>query len=168
MSKISLSLAFVLFSFIAFSQQKIASTREFSIEENNKTLFVVSIDQLDSLPAKSIGNISTVNHKGEIKGTRKNVKGILLRDVLRELKFNVSKPKELFKYYFVLEATDNYMAVLSYNEIFNADNIFIITESNGVVIKQSNDRIEILSLSKPGLGHIYIKGLTKLILKKAD
>lgn len=168
MNKTSLSLAFVLFSFIAFSQQKIASTSEFSIEENNKTLFAVSIDQLDSLPAKSIGNISTVNHKGEIKGTRKNVKGILLKDVLRKLSLEVSKPKELFKYYFVLEATDGYKAVLSYNEIFNADNIFIITESNGVVIKQSNDGIEILSLSKPGLGHIYIKGLMKLIVKRAD
>lgn len=168
MSRISLSLAFVLFSFIGLSQQKIASTNQFSIEENNKTLFTVSIDQLNNLPVKSIGDISTLNHKGEIKGIRQNVKSILLKDVLRKLSLEVSKPKELFKYYFVLEATDGYKAVLSYNEIFNADNIFIITESNGVVIKQSNDRIEIFSLSKPGVGHIYIKGLMKLILKKAD
>lgn len=168
MLKTGWSLVLFLISLTGFCQQKIESSDKFLIEENNKTVSVISIDQLDSLPAKSIGDISTLNHKGETKSIRKNVKGILLKDVLRQTTLNASKLKELFKFYFVLEATDHYKAVLSYNEIFNADNIFLITESNGVVIRQSNDRIEILSLNKPGAGHIYIKGLMKLIIKKAD
>lgn len=88
--------------------------------------------------------------------------------MLGQISFNVSKPKELHKYYFVLEATDNYRAVLSYNEIFNTDNLYIITESNGVSIQQSHDRIEIIALSKPGVGHIYMKGLMRLIADKVD
>ena len=161
-------LVLVLFSVIGFSQQKIQSTNQFSIELANKTIFTVSLDQLNGLAAKSIGDLSTVNHKGEIKGTRRNVKGVPLKDLLGKLNLVVSKPKDLFKYYFVLEGTDNYKAVLSYNEIFNSDNIYLITESDGIVIQKSNDRIEILSLSKPGLGHIYIKGLLKLMVRTAD
>ena len=163
-----MSLVLVLFSVIGFSQQKISSTNQFSIDFDNETLYAVSLDQISSLPSKSIGDISTVNHKGEVKGGRQNVKGVLLKDLLGKVNLGLSKPKDLFKYYFVLEASDNYKAVLSYNEIFDTDNIYVITESDGVVIQKSKDRIEILSLSRLGQGHIYIKGLMKLELKAAD
>ena len=109
-----------------------------------------------------------VSSKGEEKPIRKNVKGILLKDVLSKRTLAASRTKDLNQYFFLLEATDGYKVVLSRNEVFNTDNLYIIMESNGNNIKQSADRIEILALAGANKGHIYIKGLKRLTIHKPE
>ena len=106
--------------------------------------------------------------KGEERPVRKNVKGILLKDVLSKITLNENRTKDLNQYFFLLEATDGYKVVLSRNEVFNANNIYIITESNGITKQQSPGRIELLGLSEPDKGHIYIKGLKRLTIQKSE
>lgn len=168
LSKTLFLLGLLVSTFACSAQLKIKSTEGFSIMENGKQLSEFTIAQTVNFTDTSLGNIRMVNSKGEEKTTRKNVKGILLKDVLAKITFNVSKAKELHQYVFLLEATDGHKAALSYNEVFTTDNIYIVTESDGVVLPQSTSRIEILALSKPGRGHIYIKGLMSLTVRKVD
>ena len=165
-TKFILLLSLLFYSFACLSQIKIASTDKFSIEENSKALSFFSIEQSDTFLVKNIGDVIMVSSKGEEKPVRKNVKGILLRDVLSKITLEASRTKDLNQYFFLLEATDGYKVVLSRNEVFNTDNLYIITESNGNNIKQSFDRIEILALSAVNKGHIYIKGLKRLTIHK--
>ena len=156
----------LFYSFACLSQIKIANTDKFSIEENGKTISFFSTAQSDSFPVKNIGDVVMISSKGEEKPARKNVKGILLRDVLNKITLEAGRTKDLNIYFFLLEATDGYKVVLSRNEVFNTENLYIITESNGTGIKQSADRIEILALSGANKGHIYIKGLKRLTIHK--
>ena len=140
-------------------QVTITRTDRFSVEQNGKTVLVVALDHLNGLVVRSIGDVKMFNSKGEEKSIRKNVKGVLLRDALKKMTFEVANTKELNQYIFVLEATDGYKVVLSRNEVFNSENLYIVSESNDIPIHQSSDRIEVLAISQPGKGHIYIKGL---------
>ena len=168
MKKLVFVLCALMYSLTSTAQGKIPSSDEFRVEEKGKTVLSFTVDQSESLPSKTIGDVRTVNSKGEEKSVRKNVKGVLLKDVLNKVTLDVASSKELNKYVFLLEATDGYKVVLSRNEVFNTENLYLITESNGISIRQSPDRIEILALSEPGKGHIYIKGLKKVSIIKID
>jgi len=61
-----ISFSLLLVYGIGYSQQVI-STNQFSVEANHNTLFVFSINQLDSLVNKNIGDLIMVNSKGEEK-----------------------------------------------------------------------------------------------------
>ena len=89
-----------------------------------------------------------VSSKGEEKPLRKNEKGILLRDVLRKVTLAASRTKDLNQYFFLLEVTDGDKVVLSRNEVFNTDNLYIIMESNGYNIKQSQTALSIIVRKK--------------------
>ncbi|HEX4849795.1 MAG TPA: molybdopterin-binding protein, partial [Puia sp.] len=65
-------------------------------------------------------------------------------------------------------ASDGFKVVFSRDEIFstmNSDNTYIVTESDGKKLKDINDRIAILMIQGPGKGHVYIKGLQKIIFR---
>lgn len=168
MRKVALFVFLLICTLISSGQGKIASTNEFSVGLNGKTILVVAMDQIASIPARDIGDVRMLNSKGEEKNVRKSVKGILLRDVLTKITYDVASTKELNRYIFLTEATDGYKVVLSRNEVFNTDQILIVTESNGIPIQQSSDRIEILALREPGKGHIYIKGLKKMTIMRIE
>jgi hypothetical protein len=168
MKKVAFALCVLIYSLTSMAQEKIASTDQFLVEEKGKPVLSFSVDQAGSFPSKTIGDVRTVNSKGEEKAVRTNVKGILLKEVLNKVNLNVASSKELNKYVFLLEATDGYKVVLSRNEVFNTENLYLITESNNTSIRQSPDRIEILALSEPGKGHIYIKGLKKITIIRID
>jgi hypothetical protein len=114
-----------LYSLSSISQINVASTDKFSIEEKGKTISAFSIAQLDSFTIKSIGDVIITSSKGKEKPVRKNVKAILLKDVLSKITLNANRTKDLNQYFFLLEATDGYKVVLSRNEVFNANNIYI-------------------------------------------
>ena len=168
MKKTALILSVLICSLVSIAQLKIASTDQFSVEDKGKTVASFSIDQSGNFESKNIGDVKTLSSKGEERNTRKNVSGILLKEVLKKITFSAASPKELNKYIFLLEATDGYKVVLSRNEVFNTENLYLITESNGISIGQSPDRIEILALSEPGKGHIYIKGLKKITILRIE
>jgi len=166
MQKLISFICVLFLSVTSFCQDTIIPTDSFTIEGKIKNPAVFSIKNIDALPSQTLGDIATINSSGETKSIRKNVRGVLLRDVLANVKMDVDKHKELLSYYFVLVATDGYKIVLSYNEIFTNKSIYVVTESNGKDAKQTNDRIEILVLIEANKGRIAMKGLYKLIAEK--
>jgi len=81
------------------------------------------------------------------------------------------KPKRLNEYYFVCTASDGYKAIFSWNELFNSElgeKIFIITEMNGIRLKQLRNRILLISTFDLKVGRRYIKGLQYIEINRAD
>lgn len=167
MMKLVLFLSLLLFTTTCFCQEKFIPADSFLIEGKVKNTKAFSLHDLDSFTVVSFGDITTVNHLGEVKSNRKNVKGILLKNILVKVKFNVTQPKELNSYYFILKGTDGYKVVLSYSEIFNNSNVYIVTESNGKGWQQIEDRVAVLVLLEPHKGHVAMKGLYKLVVEQA-
>lgn len=156
----------LLFTTTSYAQVKVDVTDRFIIEGMIDHPVTVSVHTIDSFTSKALGDVATINHKGEVKSVRKNVKGILLKDILSGVKLNVVKPNELFGYYFVLVGSDGYKFVLSYNEVFNEDNVYLVTESYGKKWQLIDDRVAILVQTEKGKGHVAMKGLSKVLVQK--
>lgn len=153
------------------AQRKIEVTDSFKIQGKIKSEKVITLQQLDSFPKQVLKDQIIYNHKGEIKDTIKNTKGILLKTVLAKIEFVYEKPKELNEFYFVLTASDGYKVVFSWNEIYNTpigDNLFFITELEGKKLAAITQRIVVTSMSDLKTGRRYIKGLEKIEVKRIE
>jgi len=109
------------------------------------------------------------NHAGEVKDTLNHLKGVLLKDFLKDVKFNYNKPKELNEFYFVFTASDGYRVVFSWNEIYNSEagnSFYIITKMKGKSMKELDQRIVFLSSKDLKSGRRYIKCLQSIEIRK--
>jgi hypothetical protein len=96
---------------------------------------------------------------------------VLLKDILAKAEIDAESPKVLSKYYVECVASDNYKIVFSWNEIFNSDlgnNILVITQKDGENLESYEDRIAIISASDRATGRRHLKGLQKVLVRRAD
>ena len=171
--KIRIIIAFITFftHWSISAQRKIEPTDSFKIQGKIKSEKVFTLTQLDSFPKQLLKDQIIYNHKGEIKDTIKNNKGILLKTILAKIEFSNKKPKELNEFYFVFVASDGYKVVFSWNEIYNTaigDNLFIITELDGKKLKDIEQRIVVSSTADLKIGRRYIKGLKSIEVKRIE
>ena len=90
------SLLVIIFTFICYSliaQKPIPPTENFSIEGKVKKVMMISLPDLSSYKSYSIDSILITNHLGERRSTLKNVKGILLKDILNKVEIEAEAPK---------------------------------------------------------------------------
>lgn len=162
---------FVLVQCPALAQRSIQPTDAFIISGKVKQQKSFSLAQLDNFPKLAIKDQILYNHKGEIKDTIKNIKGVLLKTVLADTEFIYDKPKELNEFYLVCTASDGYKVLFSWNEIYNTETgnqLYIITESGGKKRNDISQRIILAATADLKTGRRYIKGLQKIEVKRAE
>ncbi len=167
MKKIYVILAFSAIASLVFSQ----TTNSFTVSGKVKTEKVFSISDLEKIPLVSIGDLSISNHKGEIKGTAKAMKGVRLIDVLKEVTLDTDNPKLMSEYYFIATAADGYKVVFSWNELFNTpvgETVYIVLEKDGKKLAGTEDSILTVSTQDVRTGRRYIKNLSSIIVGRAN
>ena len=105
----------------------------------------------------------------ERKRVIKNIKGVLLKDVLAKAVLNEEKPKLFSEFYFTCIASDGYKVVFSWNELFNTDigdHVLIITEQDGKKAETINDCIAILSPRDKATGRRYVQNLRTIRVER--
>lgn len=165
----NLLLVFLFAAGIANSQENVSPTDKFVIEGKVKNSFSFSLDQASHYKATDIDSIVIYNHLMQRKRVIKNIKGILLRDIIDKAVIDISSAKLLSEVYITCLASDNYKVVFSWNELFNTEigkHVMVITESDGKQAKDDGDRIAILSASDQATGRRFVKGLTKIIIEQ--
>ncbi len=138
--------------------------------EINKELSI-TIKDIQKFPAQDIQDVAITNHLGEPRGIAKQLKGVLVKDLLSGLSLKEKNPKLFSEFYFSFVANDQYKVVYSWNEIFNAqtgNNLFLITARDGVNINEMEDRLLILTPSDFKTGRRHIKSLEKIVVKRVD
>ena len=153
------------------AQRTVTPSESLKIEGKIKAEKVFSITELDAFSKVAISDQTLYNHKGEIKSTVKNMKGVLLQTVLESIQFDYEKPRELNEFYFVFTATDGYKVVISWNEIYNTENgnhFYIVTEMEGKKMKDIEQRILFIATADLKSGRRYIKALQKIEVKRAE
>jgi hypothetical protein len=157
--------------FSIWAQRAIEPTDTFKITGKIKQEKSFTLEALDSYPKVAIKDQILYNHKGEIKDTVRNLKGVLLKTVLADIEFTNKKPKELNEFYFTCIASDGYKVVFSWNEIYNTEtgnNLYIITESGGRKITEMSQRILLAATSDLKPGRRYIKFLQEIKVKRDE
>lgn len=154
-----------------YAQHDIKATDQFTVEGAVKKSYSFTLKDANSYTSKSLDSIVISNHLKQRRGSIKNVRGILLKDVLAKVELNESSPKLLSEFYFVCTGSDGYKVVYSWNEIFNTatgNNIYIITEKDGQRGEAVPDRIAIICVTDDATGRRFVKGLAKIIVKRVE
>jgi hypothetical protein len=155
----------------AYSQHDIKPTEQFTIEGLVKAPFTFQLKDASKYMSVRIDSVVIKNHLKERKGVVKNLRGILLKEILANVTIAQDQPKLLSEYYFVLVASDGYKVVFSWNEIFNTQTgeyLFIVTEKDGKSGEAVPDRIALMSPGDDATGTRFVKGLAKIIVKRAE
>ncbi|MES1216374.1 MAG: molybdopterin-binding protein [Bacteroidota bacterium] len=163
--KSSFLVTLMVVSYLMQAQPDNKQTGEFSITGNVKSSFIFSLKNAGEYTVHTADSIVIYNHLQERKRVIKNIKGILLKDVLVKAGLDEEKPKLFSEYYFTCIATDGYKVVYSWNELFNTDignQVMVITEEDGKKAESINDHIAAISPLDKATGRRYVQNLQEI------
>jgi hypothetical protein len=129
----------------------------------------IDIARLAGYTSAHLDSMRIYTHDMQPRGLMKNINGVLLKDVLSAIPFNNENPKSLSEYYIECIATDGYIVLFSWNEIFNSEagkHVMIITSKNGTNTSQLDDRISLISPTDQATGRRYVKWLNRIIIHR--
>lgn len=161
----SLYLLFLFIGFAATSQ----ITKSITIESLNAKTVTVPFSDLKKHELHSIDSLQILNHMKEYKSTLKNIKGVLLKDVLENISFSEESPKVLSEYYIICVADDGYKVVFSWNEIFNSptgNSILVLTDVNGETAINQKQGIRLVTTTDFATGRRYVKNLKTIKIER--
>ena len=170
-SLIFLFAAGMMFSIEAMAQRIVLTTDSFIIQGNIRKELIFTLADLDTFARVMIKDQIIYNQKGEPKDTVKNMKGILLKDLLSSVEYLYDKPKQLNEFYFVFTTSDGYRVVFSWNEIYNTEagnQFYIVTQMGVKTLQEMDERILFISTADLKVGRRYIKGLKSIEVKQLD
>ncbi|WP_316838479.1 molybdopterin-binding protein [Pedobacter gandavensis] len=158
---------FLLFFCLSARAQE---SKEFIVEGQVKKTLSIDLDALRQHKAISIDSLTIYNHLMQRKSSLKNIKGVLLKDVLEGVEITADHPKTLSEYYLVCTATDNYKVVLSWNEVFNSKNegILILSSFDVDPTKNEKGNIAMIVTTDQATGRRFVKGLSKISILRVN
>jgi len=169
MKKIIISILLLVVSVTGFSQNKIETTNEFTVTGLVDKPITISYPDIEKQKIIDIGDFKITNYLGEFKKEYKNVKGVLLLDLLKDISITTASPKLLSEYYLVFKASDGYSVVVSWNELFNTEignTFYIVTEANNQSQKDAPEKILLIATKDFKTGRRHIKGLQNIEVKR--
>lgn len=129
----------------------------------------LSVDDLKKLPQQQLAEVPIVNHEEAIHGTLKNLKGVLLRDIIEKAAIKAPDHSDVKKIVIIASASDNYKAVFSWNEVFNSaigDGVIVFYENNGKSLDDGDGRIAMVSAKDTKTGMRHVRWLKSLEVRK--
>jgi len=153
----------------AFGQEKTTPSNSFTVSGKVKTVVQFSLNQAADYSSVSVDSLVIYNHLLQKKRVIKNIKGILLRDIISKAAIDINSPKLLSEIFITCIASDNYKVVFSWNELFNTaigQHVLILTSLDGKPAAEGNDRIAVLSTMDEATGRRFVKGLEKVIIEQ--
>lgn len=170
MHKYYLSLLCLLFCWSKVqAQQEIRTSDQIFISGELAATKLVKQEDLKSYPSQIIPDLIITNHMGEERGELKNMKGIPILEILKDLEFSIESPRVLSEFYFTFIATDNYTVVYSWNELFNSPtgaHTFLVTESNGMQMEEMEDKILMICTTDFKTGRRHLKSLDRILVNR--
>lgn len=154
-----------------FAQKSTGVSDQFTVEGLVRKTQAITTDSLKKQATVHLDSLVIINHAGVKKSTLRNIKAVPIKQFLDQAEFDVESPKQLSEFYFVFTASDGYKVVYSWNEIFNnpiGEAIYLIVEHDGLGLDKQDDRISVFSRTDDKTGRRYVKGLSKVLVKRAE
>lgn len=168
MKKIS-AIIFLFIEINVFSQETKSISDHFTIEGKVTNQVNFNFRNANDYTIITLDSFVIYNHLHERKRAIKNIKGILLTDILKKAGIDEKNPKLMSEFYFTCIAVDGYKVVFSWNEIFNTDvgkGILVVTEADGMKEDALPDKMLLLSSKDYATGRRFVKGLEKIIVDR--
>jgi len=155
--------------FLCLTPEAQTTSESFTISGEVLKAETIDIAKLSGYTQVHLDSLRIYTHDMQPKGLMKNIKGVLLKDILSAIPFNNENPKVLSEYYIECLATDGYIVLFSWNEIFNSEtgkHVMIVTSKNGTNASQQDDRIALITPTDQSTGRRYVKWLNRIIIRR--
>jgi hypothetical protein len=143
-------------------------TQTLTIQTPDGKTSTVAFNDLKAYKSFSLDSLQVFSHLKQYKSTRKDIKGILLKDVLSKTSFGES-PKVLSEYYITCIADDNYKVVFLWNELFNSPtggHCLVVTPVNGALPVTRPTGIVLVTPTDAATGRSYVKNLKTIRIER--
>jgi DMSO/TMAO reductase YedYZ molybdopterin-dependent catalytic subunit len=149
-------LALVTAPGLAQQRESLVSVRV-AVAGEVKSELALTVDDLRALARKR----GTVEKRG--------YKGVRLVDLLEEADIRRDARQALRRTYVVATASDGYVAVFSWGELFNTPvgaDVLVAFERDGEALRDGEGRIALVSLADERLGVRHVKWLSRIEVKR--
>lgn len=129
---------------------------------NPRTL---SVADLERFPPQQIGEFEMICESGANLGKRQNLRGVRLRDILEQAQLKALTPHHFRRMAIIARATDDYIAVFSWAEIFNSavgDQVIVYFSKDGQPLDDSEGRIALISTTDQRTGPRHVRWLNEI------
>ena len=159
-----------IFLFLVFTGNA-QESEQFTVSGKVAQQLTFNLNSFKNYQLYSQDSIVVYNHLLQRKSCIKNVKGVLLKDVLSAIEIVTTSPKKLSEYYIVCSATDGYRVVFSWNELFNTkngNNVMVLINFDTNPIKPQKGNIAIIAPNDEATGRRFLKALNKITILQID
>ena len=129
----------------------------------------LTVDDLKKFPQQQLPEVRIINHEGATTATLRNVKAVLLRDILDRAKIHAPDHSDVKKIAIIVSASDDYKAVYSWGEVFNStigDGVIVFFENDGKPLDDNHGRIAMVSTKDTKKGMRHVRWLKSLEVRK--
>lgn len=129
----------------------------------------LTVDDLIKLPVEIVKSEKMQCLSGADVGEIKDFKGVLLRDLLTKAEIIAPQHNDVKKIVIIAKATDGYMVVFSWSEIFNnpiGDGVIIYFERDGMPLDVGEGEIAMVSRTDIKSGGRHVKWLKEISVFK--
>ena len=154
-----------LWNSVSMAQNSVKPTETVEVRGKIQKTIRIPGSSLEQYPQYDMGDVVITNHMGEPRGTARQLKGVRVIDVLKEVVLSEPNPKLWSTFYFVFKASDGYQVVYSWNELFNSPmgaDVYFVTSREGLSWDQMPERILVLTPKDIQTGRRHIKGLLSI------
>ncbi len=146
------------------------TTDQFLITGKVKLEKIFTLTDIKRFPIITLTDVN-VSCSPKTENRVKEIKAVMLKNLLDSVSFQYEKSRMLNQYYFLFIAKDGYKMVFSFNEIYNTDigkNLYLVTEIEGNPINEMGNSIMVLTTKDIKGGSRNMKWLSKIIVGMAE
>ncbi|EXJ14934.1 molybdopterin-dependent oxidoreductase [Imhoffiella purpurea] len=129
----------------------------------------LSVTDLEGFPPQQIGEVDMICDTGVNIGKKENLRGVLLRDILDRAKLKAPAPRDFRKMAVIARATDDYVAVFSWAEIFNSDvgdHVIVYFRKDGAPLGVEEGQIALISTTDQRTGPRHVRWLNRIEVRQ--
>lgn len=129
----------------------------------------LSVADLRQLPAANGGRLDVTRHNGDQAETLASYRGVRLRDILDKAVLDAPGHNGVKKLAVIATATDGYVAVFSWGELYNSpagEGVVVYYEKNGKALDDSDGEIALISARDTRTGPRHVKWLKAIEVRK--
>ncbi|HEU4845409.1 MAG TPA: molybdopterin-dependent oxidoreductase [Burkholderiaceae bacterium] len=129
----------------------------------------LTVADLRRLPAEQLGDVPLICQSGADMGKLEHVRGVRLRDLLDQAGIVAPGHDDLRKTIVVAKASDGYLAIYSWNELYNTplgNGVLVYFEKEGKPLDDDEGRIAMVSSGDVRTGPRHVKWLKSLEVRR--
>lgn len=168
MKKLS-TIFLLLITLSVCAQKESKATDSFILKGALSNELTFNFADLEKYESTAIDEVSVAKYRDASGSSVKQMKGVLVKDILKGQQYKDRSPKAQTSYNITLKNANGDKVEYSWNNLFNSsigESVYIITSIDGKAFKDLEDRIVVLTPSSLKTARSFINNLSEIDITK--